>query len=150
MGATCKSNIQDATCGVKHRTLDMAERHSETLNNLHRHPFGNKPKHGYCLGCSGAYLDYKPTELFSFAVETLDRPYVNHVPWADAKRETGLTEREAIGLYAEGVDWYQPEAHSWSGHVRIVGSDGWVYFAPYAGQDERPTLQRLIHRDDIA
>jgi hypothetical protein len=151
MTTTCTSSIQDSTCGVKHRTTEKSRQHSETLNNLHLHPFGRIPKDGVCLGCSGSYLDYTPTELFSYTVEILDRPYTGRIPWSDATRTEGLTERTAIFLYQRQSAWLNPEADCWSGHVRIVGSfDGWVYTVVPPMLGERSTLARLYHLDDIA
>ena len=148
---TCTSSIQDSTCGVLHRTAKKSQQHSDQMNNLHHHPFGNPPKDGVCMGCSGAYLDYMPTELFSYTVEILARPYAGRSPWADATQDNGLSERQAITRYTQGLKWFNPEgSSSWSGHVRIVGSDGWVYTVESPRPGERSTLARLYHLDDIA
>lgn len=56
---TCSSNAQGGTCGVRHQTAEAAKRHSLSLNNLHNHP-RNRRASGYCMGCSGSYLDYTP------------------------------------------------------------------------------------------
>ena len=94
----------------------------------------------------------------TYTVETLDWAYANHIPWGNASRAEGLTERKAISLHNQADRIYHPDANSWSGHVRIVGSDDWIYtvsstawFSPVPPvPGERATLQRLYHLDDIA
>ena len=86
----------------------------------------------------------------TYTVETLDKPYANHIPWWNANRAEGLTERKAISLYNHKNDWYHPEGGGWSGHVRIVGSDGWTHTVEPPIPGGRSTLQRLYHLDDIA
>jgi hypothetical protein len=91
------------------------------------------------------------TDTNSYTVESLSSPYGGHVPWCDARREEGLTERDSIRRYNELYRWYHPDGNSWAGHVRIVGSDEWTYTVePPAYPGERSSLKRLHHLDDIA
>jgi len=88
--------------------------------------------------------------MTTYTVETLDRAYANHIPWQDANRTEGLNERKAISLHNQADRRYHSEANSWSGHVRIVGSDDWTYSVEPPIPGGRSTLQRLYHLDDIA
>ena len=87
-----------------------------------------------------------------FTVESLSRPYSGRVPWDQAQRDEGLSERAAITLlhrlsrwYSDGTSW------NWSGHVRVVGTDDWTYgvecgWAP----GSRSKLVRIYHLDDLS
>ena len=90
------------------------------------------------------------TNKITYTVETLDRAYASHIPWGNASRAEGLTERTAIFLFKRQSAWLNPDANSWSGHVRIVGSDGWTHTVEPPIPGGRSTLQRLYHLDDIA
>ena len=90
------------------------------------------------------------TNQITYTVETLDWAYANHIPWGNASRAEGRNERGAISLYNKAVRWYHPDANSWSGHVRVVGSDDWIYTVEPPIPGGRSTLQRLYHLDDIA
>ena len=60
----------------------------------------------------------------TYTVEAIGRPYgaSESIPWGDAKRHEGLTERKAIKCYNDYWHWYHPDSNSYSGHVRIVGT----------------------------
>ena len=90
------------------------------------------------------------TNKITYTVETLDGAYANHIPWWNASRAEGLTERKAIALHNQADRRYHPDENSWSGHVRIVGSDDWTYSVEPPIPGGRSTLQRLYHLDDIA
>ena len=90
------------------------------------------------------------TNKITYIVETLDGAYANHIPWWNASRAEGLTERKAISLHNQADRIYHQDANSWSGHVRIVGSDGWTHTVEPPIPGGRSTLQRLYHLDDIA
>jgi hypothetical protein len=93
----------------------------------------------------------------TYTVEAINRPYgaSQSIPWGDAVRTEGLTERKAIKTYNDLNRWYHPQGgDAYSGHVRIVGSDDWTYSvepptmaAAWAG--ERAILSRLYHLDDL-
>ena len=87
----------------------------------------------------------------TYRIESLSSAYGGRVPWDNATREEGLTERQAIRRYNDLSRWYHPDGGaSWSGHVRIVGSDEWTYEIRPALPGARSTLQRLNHLDDLA
>lgn len=87
----------------------------------------------------------------TYAVENLNSAYGGRVPWDNAGRETGLTERQAIRRYLELYRRHHLQNDgSWSGHVRIVGSDEWTYTVEPAVPGARSTLQRLYHLGDLA
>jgi hypothetical protein len=89
----------------------------------------------------------------SYTVEILDRPYAGgRIPWWNALKDNGLSERQAITRYTQGIKWFSPEfgSNSWSGHVRIVGSDGWTYSVEPARPGGRRKLVRLTHLNDLA
>ena len=54
------------------------------------------------------------TDTNSYTVESLSSPYGGHVPWCDARREEGLTERDSIRRYNELYRWYHPDGNSWA------------------------------------
>jgi len=89
-------------------------------------------------------------DKITYTVETLNSAYGGRIPWDRAGRKEGLNERKAISLYNRAHEWYHPEDNSWSGHVRIVGSDDWTYTIESPMPGERTTLQRLYHLDDLA
>jgi hypothetical protein len=63
----------------------------------------------------------------TYTVEAISRPYgaSESIPWGDAVRTPGLTAAAAIKTYNELNRWYHPQGgDGYSGHVRIVGSDG--------------------------
>jgi hypothetical protein len=85
-----------------------------------------------------------------FTVEELRSPYSGRVPWDKAHRHEGLSERGAITMLNRLYSWYH-HGTSWSGHVRVVGTDDWVYdverdWAP----GSRSKLARMIHLDDLS
>jgi len=87
----------------------------------------------------------------TYTIESLSSAYGGRVPWGNATREEGLTERQAIRRYNDLSRWYHPQGDgSYSGHVRIVGSDEWTYEVGHALPGARSTLQRLYHLDDLA
>jgi len=87
----------------------------------------------------------------TYTIESLSSAYGGRVPWDNAKREEGLTERQAIRRYNDLNRWYHPQGDSgYSGHVRIVGIDEWTYMVEPAMPGARATLQRLYHLDDLA
>ena len=88
----------------------------------------------------------------TYTIEHIDRAYgaSESIPWGDAKRHGGLTERKAIKTYNEYVRWYHPQGSGgYSGHVRIVGSDDWTYTVEPPEPGERATLSPLYHLDDL-
>ena len=82
-------------------------------------------------------------EIVSRAFGTQDR-----IPWHRAKRYDGLNASEAIRQYNRASRDFT-YGNSWSGHVRIVGSDDWTYTVAPPMPGERSTLGRLYHLDDI-
>jgi hypothetical protein len=85
----------------------------------------------------------------TFTVENLDDAYVDP-PWDRASRREGLTERQAIKLFNEYNRRYHREPRSWSGHVRVVGSDGWLYSVELPDfWGERAGLYRAYHLNDL-
>jgi len=84
-----------------------------------------------------------------YTVENLDMAYGGRPPWGRADREVGLTELQAIKRANELNRVYHREQNSWSGHVRIVGDDGWVYDKELGAYGQRATLRRVVHLDDI-
>ena len=87
----------------------------------------------------------------TYTVESLSSAYGGRVPWDNATREEGLTERQALRRYNDLNRWYHPQGDgSYSGHVRIVGIDEWTYMVEPAMPGARATLQRLYHLDDLA
>ena len=86
----------------------------------------------------------------TYIVETVDGAHINHVPWWDANRAEGLNERKAVARHNQADRRYHPEGGGWSGHVRIVGSDGWTHTVEPPSPGGRSTLQRLYHLDDLA
>jgi len=99
--------------------------------------------------------DLKEKEIMetkvTYTVEAINRPYGagDAIPWSDAVRTEGLTERKAITLYSQIYRWYHPEPYAWSGHVRIVGSDRWTYTVEPPSPGERSLLCRMYHLDDL-
>ena len=87
----------------------------------------------------------------TYTVEAINRAYgaQESIPWGDAQRIEGLTERKAIKLYKEFDRWYHPDPSAYSGHVRIVGSDDWTYSVEPPALGERATLQAMYHLDDL-
>jgi len=89
----------------------------------------------------------------TYTVEAINRPYgaSESIPWGDAIRTEGLTERKAIKSYNEINRWYHPEGRNggYSGHVRIVGSNDWTYAVEPPVPGERATLQAMYHLDDL-
>jgi hypothetical protein len=87
----------------------------------------------------------------TYTVEAINRPYgaSDGIPWGDAVRTEGLTDRDAIKLYSQIYRWYHPEPSAWSGHVRIVGSDRWTYIVEPPEPGERSLLCRMYHLDDL-
>ena len=87
-----------------------------------------------------------------YTVETIDRAFGlrEGIPWGDAQRIEGLTERKAINTYKEFDRRYHPQGgDGYSGHVRIVGSDDWTYMVEPPEPGERATLQAMYHLDDL-
>ena len=87
----------------------------------------------------------------TYTVEAINRPYgaSQSIPWGEAVRTEGLTERKAIKTYNDLNRWYHPEPNAYSGHVRIVGSDDWTYTVEPPAPGERATLQAMYHLDDL-
>jgi hypothetical protein len=87
----------------------------------------------------------------TYTVEAIGRPYgaSESIPWGDAKRHEGLTERKAIKCYNDYWHWYHPDSNSYSGHVRIVGTDDWTYEVEPPTPGERSTLVPVYHLDDL-
>ena len=88
----------------------------------------------------------------TYTVEAINRAYgaSESIPWGDAVRTEGLTERKAIKLYNDLNRWYHPQGgDGYSGHVRIVGSDDWTYTVEPPAPGERATLQAMYHLDDL-
>jgi hypothetical protein len=87
----------------------------------------------------------------TYTVEAIGRPYgaSESIPWGDAHRTEGLTERSAIKTYNQFNRWYHPEPNAYSGHVRIVGSDDWTYSVEPPEPGERATLSPMYHLDDL-
>ena len=91
----------------------------------------------------------------TYTVEAINRPYgaQDSIPWGDAVRTEGLTEREAIKMYNEvnrAHRFQLPQGgDGYSGHVRIVGSDDWTYTVEPPAPGERATLQAMYHLDDL-
>ena len=88
----------------------------------------------------------------TYTVEAIGRPYgaQDSIPWGDAVRTEGLTERKAIKTYNDLNRWYHPQGgDGYSGHVRIVGSDDWTYTVEPPAPGERATLQAMYHLDDL-
>jgi hypothetical protein len=71
----------------------------------------------------------------TYLVQHVSRPYAVAVPesaWEDRLRTSSA--RAAYIRYNQLCRWYNPIPTSWSGHVRIVGSDGLLY-EPYTDRD---------------
>ncbi|ANS03524.1 hypothetical protein [uncultured Mediterranean phage uvDeep-CGR2-KM21-C338] len=86
----------------------------------------------------------------TYTVESLSRAYAGRVPWDKAQRDEGLSERAAITLRNRLSRLYS-DGTSWSGHVRVVGTDDWTYdvergWAP----GSRSKLVRIYHLDDLS
>ena len=85
-----------------------------------------------------------------FTVESLDSPYSGRVPWDKAVRREGLSERAAITLLNRLSGWYS-DGTSWSGHVRVVGTDDWTYDVERSWTPgSRSKLVRIYHLDDLS
>ena len=85
-----------------------------------------------------------------FTVESLSRPYSGRVPWDKAQRDEGLSERAAITLLNRLDRWYS-DGTSWSGHVRVVGTDDWTYDVERSwAPGSRSKLVRIYHLDDLS
>jgi len=89
----------------------------------------------------------------TYTVEAINRPYgaQESIPWGDAHRTEGLTERKAIKTYNDINRWYHPDGRygGYSGHVRIVGSDDWTYSVEPPEPGDRATLSPMYHLDDL-
>jgi hypothetical protein len=86
----------------------------------------------------------------TYTVEELSDAYGGRVPWDNARRHEGLSERAAITMLNRLSGWYH-HGSSWSGHVRVVGTDDWTYdvergWAP----GSRSKLVRIYHLDDLS
>jgi hypothetical protein len=91
--------------------------------------------------------------IITYTIESINRPYgaQDSIPWGDAHRAEGLTERKAVRRYNEMVRWYHPDGPNggYSGHVRIVGSDDWTYEVERPPRGQRATLCPMYHLDDL-
>ncbi len=89
--------------------------------------------------------------MTTYRVQSLSSAYGGSVPWDKAGTDyLGKSERNAITKYNRLYKWYHPEQSGWSGHVRIVGDDGWLYQPSFPIPGERSTLERVLHLDDIS
>jgi hypothetical protein len=63
---TCRSDVQGGTCRVRHRSPEAAIAHAEKENDLHstacKRGWHRGDPNYFCMGCSGAYLDYEAVD----------------------------------------------------------------------------------------
>jgi hypothetical protein len=86
----------------------------------------------------------------TYTVQVISSPFgpADQIPWDQANWDDGLSVSKAIRVYNETRRWYN-HGNSWSGHVRIVGSDDWTYTVAPPMPGARSTLSRLYHLDDL-
>jgi hypothetical protein len=86
----------------------------------------------------------------TYTVQVISRPFgpSEIIPWDKGSNWDGLSASKAIRVYNEKWRRYN-HGSGWSGHVRIVGSDDWIYGIDGPMPGERASLARLYHLDDI-
>ena len=91
------------------------------------------------------------TSPVTWTVECLSSAYGGRIPWDRAQvAQESANQHTIIREYNRLNRWYHPQQNAWSGHVRIVGNDGWVYTVEGGYDGERARLVRYVHLDDLA
>ena len=83
-----------------------------------------------------------------YKVEYLDNAFGSEPPWHLAKVAVLTTSKLTAATHYRRLHKKYNHLNAWSGHVRIVGDDGWRYdwVAPEYGS--RATIQKSYHMDD--